>query len=386
MVLYAGLAIALLAIQLLFSVQIEPRRYFQLFAFIIGIFNTWFFLAGIPSSLEVFERDTTYPKGLKIFTQNVLLPLVVIYLVILYLYMIKIIMQWSWPEGWVAILVLSFSIAGILAILLLYPIRSKADHKWINRFYTGYFAALVPLVMLLLLAIYRRVADYGITINRYLVVVLALWLAGIVAYFLVSRTKNIKVIPGSLCVVAFLISFGPWGAFSVSRRSQVNRLASLLKKNEILRNGSIHQPSSEISSDTRAQIGSKLRYLNETNDLDAIQPWFSHNLTQKSETVNGRDSVKTIPHYSRPSHALELMGIGRDHESDTDISAGGRINGDGTITYFQLRAEQTNIFPVDHARWFIRDYRWTRSAHNDETYPLDDWLEDRVLVVKSHQE
>src|SRR5699024_5099304 len=127
--------------------------------------------------------------------------------------------------------------SGYSSNLLRYPIRIISDHKWINRFYTGYFAALVPLVMLLLLAIYRRVADYGITINRYLVVVLALWLAGIVAYFLVSRTKNIKVIPGSLCVVAFLISFGPWGAFSGSRRSQVNGVAGLLQQNETLRNG-----------------------------------------------------------------------------------------------------------------------------------------------------
>src|SRR5699024_12088737 len=53
MVLYAGLAIALLAIQLLFSVQIEPRRYFQLFAFFIAILNTWFFLTGLSSSFAL---------------------------------------------------------------------------------------------------------------------------------------------------------------------------------------------------------------------------------------------------------------------------------------------------------------------------------------------
>src|SRR5699024_3468757 len=172
-------------------------------------FNTWFFLAGIPDPIHKLDRIRNYPKGLKVFTQNILIPLVIIYMIILYLYMAKIITQWAWPEGWISILVLSFSIAGILANLLLHPLRNDIKYKWVKRFSKGYYWILVPLSILLLLAIWRRISEYGITVERYFVLVLGLWLTGIVLYFVISRAKNIKVIPASLCIVAFAISIGP---------------------------------------------------------------------------------------------------------------------------------------------------------------------------------
>jgi hypothetical protein len=98
-VLFIGLVIAMGSIDVLFNVDINEERYFQLFVVIAGIFNTWFFLSGIPGSLDSFNRVKEYPKGLKIFTQNILLPLVIIYVIILYLYTGKIILEWAWPEG-----------------------------------------------------------------------------------------------------------------------------------------------------------------------------------------------------------------------------------------------------------------------------------------------
>ncbi|MDW8288936.1 MAG: DUF4153 domain-containing protein, partial [Flammeovirgaceae bacterium] len=85
-VLYVGLALAIQAIKTLFNADINDRIFSRLFIFLIGIFNTWFFLAGIPRDFEALEKDESYPKGLKLFTQYVLLPLVVIYFVILYAY------------------------------------------------------------------------------------------------------------------------------------------------------------------------------------------------------------------------------------------------------------------------------------------------------------
>lgn len=107
-VLYAGLSVAVLSFDKLFDVNIDSKRYAQLFFFILGIFNTWFFLSGLPKNLEELESQDFYPKGLKVFTQYVLLPLVIIYLMILYLYMGKIIIQWQLPMGWVSYLVLGF--------------------------------------------------------------------------------------------------------------------------------------------------------------------------------------------------------------------------------------------------------------------------------------
>src|ERR1035437_3259531 len=221
-VLYIGLALALLAIDELFKVEIKGKYYADLWWFLAGIFNTWFFLAGVPQQTKALDEISDYPKGLKIFTQFVLLPLVTVYLLILYAYGTKIAIAMELPRGWVSYLVIGFSVAGILSLLLIWPIQKLEENNWIKIFSRWFYRALYPLIILLGLAIFKRVSQYGITENRYFILILALWLAGVATYFLLSKTKNIKVVPISLCAIAFLSSFGPWGAFSVSERSQIN--------------------------------------------------------------------------------------------------------------------------------------------------------------------
>ena len=137
-VLYAGLSIAIFSFDKLFNVNIEHKIYGQLFFIIIGIFNTWFFLSDIPSDTDSSESDIVYPKGLKIFTQFVLLPLVIVYLFILYLYTGKIIIEWSLPMGWVSYLILGFSITGIFSLLLVHPLRNIEGNSWIGILGNGF--------------------------------------------------------------------------------------------------------------------------------------------------------------------------------------------------------------------------------------------------------
>jgi len=119
-VLFVGLAIALLAADKLFGVDVKEARYFQLWIIMAGLANTWIFLAGIPRNLGELNENLEYPKPLKIFSQYVLLPLVILYFVILITYECKIIFTWNWPRGWVSNLVLWYSVVGILSTLLLY--------------------------------------------------------------------------------------------------------------------------------------------------------------------------------------------------------------------------------------------------------------------------
>lgn len=283
LVLYAGLSVALLAVENLFRLTINQERYFQLWIFLIGVFNTWFFLAGIPHDLHTLESERAYPKGLRVFTQYVLIPLVLIYLVILYAYAVKIIIDWEWPVGWVAYLVLGFSITGIFSILLVHPIVDRPENGFIRVFSRRYYVALLPMLVLLFLAIWRRISEYGITERRYFVLVLALWLTGVVLYFLFSRKKSIKIIPVSLCVLAFSTSFGPWGAFSVSEGSQLERLIGYLTANRILVEGKVHRAPAEVGRDNQRNIISITRYLEETHGLSSIQKWFDVSL----DTIGG---------------------------------------------------------------------------------------------------
>lgn len=307
-VLFAGLSIAILSFNELFNADIDGNIYAQLFFFILGVFNTWFFLAGIPQNLNEFYEEEVYPKALKLFTQFVLLPLVTVYLVILYLYMGKIIIQWNLPEGWVSYLILCFSITGILSLLLIYPIRNYEENKWIKVFSKSFYIALLPLIVLLFIAILTRLFDYGITEKRYFVFVLACWLTFISLYFLFSKVKNIKVIPISLCLICFLTSFGPWGAFSVSERSQMNRLEKLLTENKILVDGKIVPAKEKISEKAEGNISSIMDFLEERNSLNSLQPWFDVNL----DTVAGKEEVlrKSRSDYRfQRSEIMKLMGL-----------------------------------------------------------------------------
>lgn len=285
-VLYIGLTLALFAVEKLFRVNIDMKVYQDLWLSLVGVFNTWYFLAGFPKAYATLEGKTDYPKGLKIFTQYVLLPILVLYLVILYAYLVKIVFTARWPEGWVSYLVLGFSVAGILSLLLMYPVRNEPGNKWIPVFSRFFYFALLPLLVLLCCAIGRRVNDYGITELRYFVLLLAAWLVFIALYFLVSRKKNIKLIPVSLCLLTFLSSFGPWGVFGVSRISQRSRWATLLEKNKILVEGKVVKSTGRVPFQDRKQISSVTSYLVDMHGYRVLQPYFAQNLDSLMKHTN----------------------------------------------------------------------------------------------------
>lgn len=317
-VLYCGLAAAVLAVDQLFDVNIDGDTYGQLWVFIIGIFNSWFFLSGVPENLDGLDAETAYPKGLKVFTQYILLPLVFLYLVILYAYEIKIIAEWNWPKGWVGYLVLIFSILGILSLLLVHPIKDRIENAWI-RFTSKYlYVALVPLVILLLLAIWRRISEYGLTERRYFVVVLALWLGAMIVYFLFSSTKSIKIIPTTLCAIAFLSAFGPWGAMGLSELHQVGRLSDVLTRTGILQNERIQKAAGEIAFEDQRRVSSIVRYLDEVHGLSALQDWFD---AVRLDTVGTLvDVYQSTLRAGRPQAVVSMMGIQYVDEWQTVIS------------------------------------------------------------------
>ena len=234
-VLYAGLAGALLALDALLGVEVGNDAYTDLFAVMAGIVNTWFFLAGVPAARVVGEDEavavaqTVYPRGLKAFVQFVLLPLTAVYLVILYLYTGRILLEWNLPQGQVSWLIFSYAVMGILAYLLIFPLREDEENRWIRTFARGFFIALAPLLVVLAVALVRRVNDYGLTEPRYYGLALAAWLAVIVAYFL-TRREDIRVIPITLGIASLLTTVGPWGATSVAVRSQVAQLEAILER------------------------------------------------------------------------------------------------------------------------------------------------------------
>lgn len=225
-ILYVGLILALAAIDALFDVSIKGKRYGQLFLFCLGIVNTWIYLSDFPKN--ILQNTTIYfQKAMEVLVKYILIPLVILYLAILYAYSAKIVIQWELPKGWVSYLVIALSFLGYIIQVIINPIQKNLKSWTINKFYPWFYLLLIPLNVLLFVAILRRITDYGITENRYFVIAIAIWNVGILAYLLLSRKKALKVIPISLFVITLLSSIGFWSAFKVSENSQVNQFNSL---------------------------------------------------------------------------------------------------------------------------------------------------------------
>lgn len=295
--LYAGLSIALGSLDFLFDIDLHSELFMDMFIVIAGLFNTWFFISGIPETFHDLDDVHEYPKGIKIFSQYILLPLLILYLVILYIYAGKIIVLWSWPKGLVSYLIACVAVLGILTILLIYPYGSLSGNTWIKKFSKWYYFILFPLVILLFIAIGMRVADYGITINRYCIILLGVWLTIVCIYFAIGRT-NIKFIPVSLAVILIIVSFGYWGIFSVSERSQVNRLKAILTESKILQHEKIKDEvmwrrdsipalyattaedvnESLLSDSLHNEVKSILDYLDDHHGFSSIRDWYHQNI------------------------------------------------------------------------------------------------------------
>ena len=226
----------------------------------------------------------------------VLLPLLTLYLLILYSYGTKILILWDWPKGIVSYLIISFSIIGILTFLLLHPYGNQIENVWIKKASKAYYFILFPLLLILFIAIFMRVNEYGITINRYALLLLGIWLTIVCIYTAIGKT-NIKFIPASLALLLIFISFGPWGIFAVSERSQVNRLKTILEQSKILVDNKVNKetvwlkdslPNLHSNADLKNtgrltdslhnEVKSILDYLDSHHGFSRIGAWYKQDL------------------------------------------------------------------------------------------------------------
>ena len=269
-VLFLGLAGAILAMDQLFDLQVEPENYGRLWVTLAGIGSTLIFLSGIPE--KEANDEVMYPKGLKVFAQYILLPLVLIYLFILYIYGGQILLEWQLPKGWVSNLIMAFAVVGMLTLLLLYPFGQESENKWINTFTRGYYVVLLPLLVLLFIAIRIRILDYGFTELRYALLWLAIWLLAMAIWMFVTNNKKIIWIPVSLFLVITLIVFAPFAnAWSVSKNSQLHRLHQGLIDQKIW-NGKLIKPNAPLSDSLSNEFYEITEYLMINHGVTGLEP------------------------------------------------------------------------------------------------------------------
>lgn len=286
-VLILGVLLAILAVEKLFAFHFDEKIYPETGLSMAIFGSTFIFLLFNAKGLSNLEKESQYPVILKFFTQFVLIPLLIIYLVILYFYSGKILLAWELPRGWVTYLVMAFSIVGILALLLVYPLKEIKAKSWVVIFSKVFYYSLLPLLILLFTAIFTRVLQYGFTEARYYVLILAIWLATLTIYYIFYKKASIKFIPISLfCFGIFGLLFPFLNAFSVSVKSQKAELISLLNSEKLIENGKINFDK-KISDTTANNILDKFEYLNERNEKPFLETLVPKTIQQKKEFKEG---------------------------------------------------------------------------------------------------
>jgi hypothetical protein len=308
-VLFGGLAGVLGSLDALFEISINNKTYLILGCVVFGLFNTLFFLSAIPKNPEKADEDSSYPSGLSMFTQYVLIPLVSIYMAILFAYEVKILVTFNLPKGWIAALIIAFSIVGILANLLVYPLRNNSDKGWIRFFARWFYLLMMPLLILFYWAVLYRIFEYGFTEERYYLLITAIWLSGICVYFVFSKSKSILFIPITLALLGlFTLYAGPLSASSVSLRNQLSRLAQLLNDGAIKEDGKKQEQAIEI-----------MKYCMQTHGRKSILPLLNDSAIEKvlaSDTVVSFDYVKK----SDCIEILRLQGISHITPIDDEVA------------------------------------------------------------------
>ena len=325
---YLGLVLALTSLKLLFDVDLHEKLFIEIWIVTVSFFNTWFFVGGIPKNLDELESNVQYPNGLRVFSQFVLLPLLGLYLLILYSYGSKIILTWDWPRGVVSYLIICVSVLGILTFLLIHPFGELKEHAWIKKASRGYYFLLFPLLVIFFIAIFLRINDYGITINRYVILLLGIWLTIVCIYTAIGKT-NIKFIPTSLAVLMLLVSFGPWGMFSMSERSQVYRLKSILEKSTVLKDNKVqNEPSwikdslpeliteteftnsNKLTDSLHNEVMSILDYLDNHHGFSMIRDWYKQDIDSIINVIISKDEET---HYCNEAK-IYMQSLGLNYE------------------------------------------------------------------------
>jgi hypothetical protein len=382
-VLFAGISGAILAITQLFDVDFGSKIYAYLWYIMALPMSVIIFCAGVPTDINELESSTDLPKGLRIFVQFILIPLVVLYLLILYAYMGKIIVQWSLPQGWVTILIMVFSVLGMLAMLLVHPYQNQKENSWVKWYTKGYYVALLPLLILQYVAIFTRIGDYGFTAPRWAVLAITVWLTWITLYNVFFKGRNIVLIPLTLFITAFLFLLGPLSHKSISISSQTAKINRLLTELKLVKNGKLLVYKDNPKTDSlMGELYSATRYLNRNYQKTGLEPYLKYpteaeiqkqTYIEKASTSPGRTNRNRITErYVQRQDIREILSNDLEkfniHSYDSDRET-------ATSTWFEIESQiPQNQIPAGNWTHYYRmedlyinenNYETTVSSHSD---------------------
>ena len=218
-----GLVAAILfTITTLFNVEFS-NSFYNHFYTSLGIFiQPLFFLV---FQQRQSKSEMTLNRIFEILVNFVLAPALMIFTVLLYAYVVQIIFEGVLPKGMLANITLPYLLGG-LGVYALRSICAKARWETFFKFYP--YLAIVPIV-LLWLAIDRRISAYAWTEQRIYLVALATAITIAYAILIVPKARQYRLISGVVMVAIFAMTWVVKPQ-EIAYQSQTVRFEQLLKK------------------------------------------------------------------------------------------------------------------------------------------------------------
>lgn len=229
--------------------------------FIGTIFLPFYGMIKFPKMTTEGKEEVQITPIETFITKYIGIPFIIIYFIILYIYSIKILLNfWEWPRGIVSYLVIIFSGIWYFTYISIYHLLKE---NRIARVFEKFFpyAVLFQLPMLFY-SIYLRINQYGLTTNRYVVVIIGVILLIISLYFIFSKIRRRVIIPALFSIIAIFVSIGPWGIFSLPYSTQFDSLKKEMISAEMYKDGKIFPFNYEKFNIEQAKsIKAKIEYL-----------------------------------------------------------------------------------------------------------------------------
>lgn len=345
------------------------------------IYGDWAIIAGsiitpifaismIPEKKDFTNNYFNENAFFSFLVKYIAIPFIYIYFIILYAYSVKVLSNFGdWPKGEVSWMVIVFSIFGYITYVFSYIFEEKNKYICVFRKYFPY--VVIPQIFMLFYAIYLRISQYDVTINRYFVVIFGLWLLCISIYYAISKKKYLGHLFTSLTIFTIIVSIGPWGVYSLPESRQYDRLVENLQQANILQeNGEIIplQNKNEISKELSKNIYSGIDYLCYFDNCEKIKELFPkiYQKTLDEHIAQQEQNKQNNPDYkyynSEPSSWEIINDISQTIKVEWYFS---QRNFESQSTFYIHTND--NIFPLD-TTWIQTVYEINSyNSQNQET-------------------
>ncbi|MBK9254842.1 MAG: DUF4153 domain-containing protein [Saprospiraceae bacterium] len=277
-ILYSALSLAIVALDKLFNVTFGYQIYIRLFFLVAGIFHTFYFLSLYPDDFTL-EPESEKKSVFSVLTRFAFIPVVIIYGIILYAYIIKLLMTGSELSTWVSELIIWYIIAGVLSFLFAGYFVKTEENTVYSAFRKWFFILSAPLFVLLLITVWSEIKSKGVEEESYLKALIGSWILITTFLVLILPRYRDKLIPITL-MIATIIGFlsGPFSISGAPLRSQQQQLIRKLENIGLIKENTMVVDVSKYYIDSLGQIQNILYYLQSKKELDFLKKYDRNNI------------------------------------------------------------------------------------------------------------